>query len=150
MSEIVWKNPWSDRFLFLEKYIPSNVSIVDFGCGNKQILDYCAPSYYLGIDVCKEADMYIDLNKDFELDKTFDFGLILGLLEHVDNAEFTLKNCIRYSDKFLVLTSSAKMKNEWKNSFNESSINELLEKYFLTVECYRYPRYTVSIAQGKK
>ena len=150
MKEIVWKNPWSDRFLFLEKYIPTDVSIIDFGCGNKQILDYCSPSYYFGVDVCKEADLYVDLNKDFELNEKFDLGLILGLLEHVDNAEFTLKNCIRYADKFLVLTSSAKMKSEWKNSFNESSIKELLEKYFLTVECYKHPRYIVSIAQGKK
>ena len=150
MKEIVWKNPWSDRFLFLEKYIPKNVSIVDFGCGNKQILDYCSPSEYLGIDICKEADMHIDLNKNFELTSTFDLGLMLGLLEHVKDAEFTLKNCIRYSDTFLILTSSAKMKAEWKNSFNELTIKELLKKYFNNVECYKYPRYTVSIAKEKK
>jgi hypothetical protein len=150
MKEIVWKNPWSDRFLFLEKHIPTNVSIVDFGCGNKQILDYCSPSEYLGIDLVDEADLKLDLNSNFELDKNFELGLILGLLEHVDNPEFTLKNCIRYSDKFLILTSSAKMKKEWKNSFNKDSITSLLEKYFNNVQCHVYPRYVLTIAEGKK
>jgi hypothetical protein len=150
MKEIVWKNPWSDRFLFLEAHIPENVSIVDFGCGNKQILDYCSPSQYLGIDLCKEADVNIDLNNNFNLEETYDTGLILGLLEHVKDAEFTLKNCIRYADNFLVLTSSAKKKKEWNFSFSESDIKELLEKYFNNVQCYKYPRYTLSIAKEKK
>lgn len=149
MKEIIWKNPWSDRFLFLEKYIPNNMSIVDFGCGNKQILDYCSPIEYLGIDITDDADLKIDLNKPFDLDKNFNLGLILGLLEHIDDPEFTLQNCIRYADAFIVLTSSAKMKAEWKHSFDRSKIENLLKKYFETVECYSYPRYTVSIARNK-
>jgi len=149
MKEIDWKNPWSDRFLFLEKYIPDNVSIVDFGCGNKQILDYCFPTEYLGIDILETADLKIDLNDAFSLDKQFDVGLILGLLEHVENPEFTLQQCIRYADTFVVLTSTAKMKSEWKNQFNKTSIELLLRKYFKNVNCYQYPRYIVSVAEGK-
>ncbi len=149
MKEIIWKNPWSDRFLFLEKYIPSNVSIVDFGCGNKQILDYCSPRNYLGIDISEDADLQIDLNKPFELDKTFDVGLILGLLEHIENPEFTLQQCIKYADTFVILTSTAKMKAEWKQRFDKESIEMLLKKYFKNVNCYSYPRYTISIAKEK-
>ena len=149
MKEIIWKNPWSDRFLFLEKYIPKNASIVDFGCGNKQILDHCSPREYLGIDIVDSADLKIDLNKDFILDKTFEIGLILGLLEHIDNPELTVQRCIRCADKFIILTSSAKMKFEWKHSFSKDDIEKLLKKYFKTVSCYSYPRYTVSIAENK-
>lgn len=150
MKDVIWKNPWSDRFLFLENYIPKNVSIIDFGCGNKQILDYCSPTRYLGIDLCEEADLKIDLNKEFSINDKYDLGLMLGLLEHVHNSEFTLKNCLKYADKFLILTSSAKMKAEWHNSFNEQSIKELLEKHFNKVQCFKHPRYVVSLAEEKK
>ncbi len=149
MREVVWKNPWSDRFLFLEKYIPKNVSIVDFGCGNKQILDYCCPREYLGIDLCEDADLKIDLNSEFTLEKNYDLGLILGVLEHVRDPERTLSNCSRYAEKFIVLTSLAKMKAEWFNSFDESKIKNLLKKYFKNVNCYTHSRYTVSVAEEK-
>ena len=42
------------------------------------------------------------------------------------------------------------MKAEWHNSFNEQSIKELLEKHFNKVQCFKYPRYIVSLAEEKK
>lgn len=149
MNEVIWKNPWSDRFLFLEKHIPDNVSIVDFGCGNKQILDYCNPREYLGIDICDDADLKINLNEHFSLDKKYDLGLILGVLEHVIDPEFTLQNCIQHTDKLIVLTSSAKMKAEWLHAFDKNKIQCLLQKYFSHVDSFIYPRYVVCAAEGK-
>lgn len=149
MKEIVWKNPWSDRFIFLEKHIPEDVTIVDFGCGNKQILDYCSPIEYLGIDLCEDADIKIDLSQDFKLDKKYDVGLVLGLLEHLDNPQKTLENCFKYADKFIVLTSNAKMKSEWRSKFSKDDIEIFLKNYFKKVTCFSYSRYTVSVAEEK-
>lgn len=149
MSNVVWKNPWSDRFLFLKDLIPNNITIVDFGCGNKQILDYCSPKEYLGIDLNDQADVKIDLNQDFSLEKKYDLGLILGLLEHLENPERTLKNCLKFADKFIILTSNAKMKSSWRCKFSKDEIETLLKKYFKTVTCSTYGRYTVSIVEER-
>jgi len=149
MKEIVWKNPWSDRFLFLEKYIPKNVSIIDFGCGNKQILDYCSPLYYTGVDIIESADIIADLNTPFKIRKKYDLGLILGVFEHLENPEYTLSNIYKSAESFIVLTSRAKMKKEWKHNFDKETIETLQKKYFTTVKSDLYPRYTVTLAKNE-
>lgn len=148
MTEIIWKNPWSDRFLFLEKYIPNNISIIDFGCGNQQILDYCNPSKYVGIDLNPPATIISDLNKSFHIEEKFDLGLILGLLEHLENPEYTLSQIYKCSKSFIVLTSRSKMKSEWKHCFDSEKIETLLKKYFKNVRSDLYKRYTVTLAEN--
>lgn len=74
------KNSWSNRWAFVKDYIPTDVSIVDFGCGNKEALDYVKPTQYLGVDRLPGADLVADLDKPFALDDTFDVALLLGVL----------------------------------------------------------------------
>lgn len=148
MSEIVWKNPWSDRFLFLEKYIPNNLSIIDFGCGNQQILDYCKPSKYVGVDTKEPATIISNLNASFKTEEKFDLGLVLGLLEHLENPEYTLSQIHSCSNSFIILTSTAKMKSEWKHCFDKNKIEILLKKYFKNVKSDSYKRYTITLAEN--
>ena len=97
------KNPWSDRWAFVKNYIPDNTSIIDFGCGNKESLDYVYPTRYLGVDRLSCADLVADLDQNFVLHDKFDLALLLGVLEYVKDPEYTLNNIVGNADNFIVL-----------------------------------------------
>ena len=142
------KNPWSDRWAFVKDYIPADVSIVDFGCGNKESLDYIKPTQYLGVDRLPDADLVADLNKPFVLNDKFDVALLLGVLEYVKDPEYTLNNIVRNADHFVVLSLIAKKaKPEWQRVFTEQSINKLLCKYFTDVQHHWHGRYILSVCK---
>jgi hypothetical protein len=149
--QIEYKNPWGDRLEFLKNYLPSDKSVIDFGCGNKEVLDYFSPSKYFGIDKYNEnADLVADLNNELTLTDQFDVGFVFGVLEYLDNPEFTIKNIKKFADKFYILVSVAPKKDQWKQSFTKESIEELLKQCFNTVETYEYHRYVLCIANEKK
>lgn len=142
------KNPWSDRWAFVKDYIPDNVSIVDFGCGNKESLDYIKPTRYLGIDQLATADLVTDLDCPFILDDKFDVALLLGVLEYVKDPEHTLSNIVNNADHFIVLSLAAKkQKPEWQRVFTEQSIDQLLRKHFGDVQHHQHGRYILSVCK---
>ncbi len=142
------KNPWSDRWAFVKDYIPTDVSIVDFGCGNKESLDYIKPLRYLGVDQLPSADLVADLDKPFALDSTFDVALLLGVLEYVKDPEYTLNNIAPYANHFVVLSLTAKKpKPEWQRAFTEQSIDQLLRNYFSEVKHHWHGRYILSVCK---
>jgi len=141
------KNPWSSRNLFVKNYIDDGVSIVDFGCGNKEILDFCQPSKYLGIDVVDTADLNLDLNSSFELDEKFDLGLLLGVLEYLNDPSFTLSNIKKFADKFIVLSLAVKKKPEWQQAFTADSIDVLLKQHFKKVTHFKHESYILSVGE---
>lgn len=148
---ITYKNPWGDRLEFLKDYLPSNRSVIDFGCGNKEVLDYFQPSKYFGIDKYdKSADLIADLDYELNIEEHFDIGLVLGVLEYLENPDITLKNIKKFADKFYILVSTAPKKDQWKNSFTKESINEILKNHFESVNIVEYHRYVLCIAEDKR
>lgn len=143
------KNPWSDRWEFVKDYIPNNVSIVDFGCGNREVLDYVKPSKYLGIDRCDTADIVADLDQPVELQEQFDLGLLLGVLEYLDDPAATLNNIAGCAKSFVVVTLAVKKKPEWRQAFDDVSIDQLLRKFFSTVEHHRHGSYILSVCNNE-
>jgi hypothetical protein len=141
------KNPWSDRWVFVKDYIPNHVSIIDFGCGNKESLDYITPTQYLGVDCLASADLVADLNKPFSIDNKFDVALLLGVLEYLDDPEYTLKHIVPCADCFIILSLVVKQKAEWRRAFTEDSITKLLSSYFQTVDNYQHGRYILSVCK---
>lgn len=141
------KNPWSDRWEFVKDYIPNNVSIVDFGCGNREVLDHVVPAKYLGIDTCDGADVIADLNDTVYLSETFDLGLLLGVLEYLDDPAGTLGNIVQYANHFVVVTLAVKKKAQWRQAFDAHSIDQLLCKFFSTVQHHKHGRYIVSVCK---
>lgn len=141
------KNPWSARNRFIKDFIPSNISIVDIGCGNKEILDFCRPTKYLGIDINNYADLYMDLNDPKPLNDRYDLGLVLGVLEYLNDPDYSLSKIKYYADKFLKVTCSAKIKVGWKTAFDKEKIQCLLKKHFTKVNCTTIDRYTVTFAE---
>jgi len=141
------KNPWSDRWGFVKTYIPNNVSVVDFGCGNQEVLDYISPSSYVGIDRVDTADIVADLDQPLALDKKFDVALLLGVLEYVQDPEFTLGNIADSADCFVILSLPVKKKPEWTRAFTEQTIDQLLNKFFGSVRHYHHGRYILSVCK---
>jgi hypothetical protein len=141
------KNPWSNRWDFVKHHIPDNVSVVDFGCGNREVLDYISPSNYVGVDQCESADIVADLNQPLLIDKKFDIALLLGVLEYMQNPEFTLGNIAGSADCFVVLTLPVKKKSEWACAFTEHTIDQLLNKFFGNVQHHRHGRYILSVCR---
>ena len=141
------KHVWYDRNTFVANYIPANVSIIDFGCGNKEILDFCTPTRYLGIDLCSTADLQYDLNDELKLNDSYELGLALGLLEYVKDPDFTLSNIKKYATKMIVLTLNVKKKEEWLQSFNREQINGLMNRHFKRVSHHQHGSYTLSIGE---
>ena len=144
------KNPWSQRNLFIKEYIPENSSIIDYGCGNKEILDFYRPKKYLGIDILEDADIVMDLNDPREITEKYDVGLILGLLEYLDNPDFTLDKIKYTANKFLILTCNSKKKKEWKKSFNKDQIEKIVKTHFKKVETFSINGYTLIKAEEPK
>jgi hypothetical protein len=141
------KNPWSNRWAFVKDYIPNNTSIVDFGCGNKELLDYLTPTRYLGVDRLPNADLVADLDEPFFLNDKFDVALLLGVLEYVNDPEYTLTNIVPTANCFIVLSLAVKQKFNWRRAFTEHSITQLLARYFQKVDNYQHGRYILSVCK---
>ena len=143
------KNPWSSRWEFVKNYIPDDISIVDFGCGNREVLDYIKPAKYVGIDRCADADIVADLDQPLHLNEQFDLGLLLGVLEYLEDPRRTLNNIVGYAESFIVVTLAAKKKPEWRQAFDIDSIDQLLCKFFSTVEHHKHGRYILSVCKNE-
>jgi len=139
------KHIWYERNNFIKDFIPAGSSIVDFGCGQREILDFITPSDYIGIDQNKYADIHHNLNKPLVLDKEYDIGLWLGVLEYLRNPGKSLYNQKDCAKTFIVLTLNVTKKQEWVNAYTKDSINELLCSVWLNVQHFSYERYTLSV-----
>jgi SAM-dependent methyltransferase len=91
-------NPrWSKRNERISKFIKDDSSILDLGCGSKDLLRYTSPKDYTGIDYKQPlADYEINFNTDFELPKgSWNYIVASGLLEYlfdIDNFFSKVKN----------------------------------------------------------
>lgn len=137
-------NPWSDRWQWVKTYIPNNISIVDFGCGNREVLEHIQPSQYLGIDLVSTADVMADIDTPLQFDQRFDLALLLGVLEYVYDPDEVMRNVVKAADKCLVLTLDSKIKPQWQRTYNQQSVLDLLQRFFGRVDQHRHGRYIVS------
>jgi len=140
-------NPWSDRWSFVKTYIPDNISIIDFGCGNCEVLEHVRPSQYLGVDIVYSADIIADISTPLDFQQKFDLALVLGVLEYLENPDQALDNAVRAADNCVILTLPVKIKKEWRRAFTESSIDTLLHKFYSSVKHHRHGRYILSVCK---
>ena len=121
------KHSWSQRNKFIVPFLNEQSSIIDYGCGHKDILNYYKPTKYLGIDLNPSADIVVDLNNFEPIYFGYDYGLILGVLEYLNNPFTFLNKVSTTADKFIILNFiRGKRKKAWKQSF---SLDQLLEEY---------------------
>lgn len=141
--------PWTERNLWVKNFISENVSVVDWGCGNKDILRYINPSKYLGIDRISTADVVADFNIEIPtLFSKYDIGLVLGVLEYLNDPEYFLKSIKPSADTFIILCLSNKRKKpEWKNNFSAEEFNNLLIPNWKRVAFTKQENYILGICR---
>lgn len=96
-------NPhWTERNkLIATKLLEPNKTVLDLGCGAKDLLRYYKPTKYLGVDGIPEADMVIDLNLDFKIPSGFDYTVCSGIFEHIDRPDILLKKILGLSKEYI-------------------------------------------------
>lgn len=141
---------WTERNTWVKTFINDGVSIIDWGCGNKDILRYVKPLNYLGIDKDLPADIIANFNKEIPVIETkYDVGLVLGVLEYLDNPEYFLKSIKHSADTFIVLCLANRYKKEeWQNVFSAEDFNNLLIPLWKKVSFERKGNYILAICSN--
>ncbi len=138
---------WTERNNWISKYIPSQSSVIDWGCGTKDTLRYLNVKDYLGIDITNEADIYANFNKEIPIIKNhYDVGLVLGVLEYLDNPKHFLEN-IKYSaDTFYILIfSDMRKKHNWTNNLTSEDFYNLIIPLWKNVSFEKNGKYLLAI-----
>ncbi len=77
-------NPhWEDRNKIIAGMMHPGRSVMDMGCGARNLLKFYTPGEYLGVDGHPSADLVVDLDSDFVLPGQWDYVVNSGILEFV-------------------------------------------------------------------
>lgn len=138
---------WSERNLWIREFIPANNSVIDWGCGDKDILRYISPPDYLGIDKFDLADIRADFNLQIpNIEEKYDIGLVLGVLEYLDNPNSFLRSIKPTADRFLILCFvNHRLKSEWTNAFTSDEVKLMLTSLWKNVSFETYKNYLLGI-----
>jgi hypothetical protein len=91
---------WEHRNKLISEMMLPNKSVIDLGCGAKNLLKFYQPGNYLGVDGIPSADLQIDLNSDFELPTGWDYAVNSGILEFVIRPDLYLKKINKISKEY--------------------------------------------------
>lgn len=139
---------WTERNNWVKQYIPDHSSIIDWGCGNKDILRYIKVTNYLGIDQHTQADIIADFNKSIpQIDEHFEIGLVLGVLEYLDDPKTFLESIKNTADTFVILSLPNRKKPEWTQSFTIEEFQDLLKSIWPTTSFEKHNGYIIGICR---
>ena len=145
-----YKNVWRVRNKEITKLIKGfNGSVLDLGCGDKDILNYFVPrkgvhiTKYIGLDRVATADIVTDFNKEIvPLKDEYDLGLAIGLLEYLENPMEVLKAYKPFAKRWIILTHHSPkgtkgLKQTWHHRFTPDDIVQF-KKIFKVVHMDRH------------
>ena len=138
---------WSERNLWIREFIPNDCSIIDWGCGDKDVLRYISPPKYLGIDQNPLADIQANFNESIPvIDKKYDTGLVLGVLEYLDDPNQFLRTIKPTADQFIILCFvNRRRKPEWTNAFTSDEVKQMLSTFWKNISYETYRNYLLAI-----
>jgi hypothetical protein len=94
-------NPhWQYRNKMIAEMMRPNSTVLDLGCGAKNLLKFYKPSKYLGVDGVATADLVLDLNTDFQLPSGWDYAVNSGILEFVVRPDLYLEKIKGLSNEY--------------------------------------------------
>lgn len=141
------KPVWSERNHHLKDYHIDNLNVLDFGCGDKSICNYFDFNSYIGFDKNNLADVNVDFNKEFNITEYGDVGLILGVLEYLDNPNVFIEKIKSTCDRFLIMVlaiKGPKVHHGWKRVYNQDSFDRLLSNHFRSYKISKFNKYLVA------
>jgi 2-polyprenyl-3-methyl-5-hydroxy-6-metoxy-1,4-benzoquinol methylase len=128
-------------------FLPKNkfTDVLDYGAGNSPWRDYIKYANYKKADISQnnnnDIDFILEIDKPIEiLNKKFDLILLMDVLEHTPNIDFTLGECSRLCKDGGVLILSVPFiyrENETPLDFYRMTsfgLNERLKKHGFTVK----------------
>ena len=122
--------PWQHRNKIIAEMMRPNSSVLDLGCGAKNLLKFYKPSKYLGVDGIDYADLVVDLNSDFQLPSGWDYAVNSGILEFVVRPDLYLEKIKGVSREYFF--------SWWRGSgwgrLSFSEIERLISKNYQIVE----------------
>jgi hypothetical protein len=93
---------WNGRNkLIVDNFLDPNKTLIDIGCGTKQILKLYTPINYLGVDGLPDSDIVVDLNSEFTLPKGWDYVMCSGIFEHIDFPDQLLKKVLGLGNEYI-------------------------------------------------
>lgn len=149
------KNPsWSNRNLEISKRIDTNMSILDLGCGSKDLLNYVTPSYYIGIDFNDEADIKVNFNEDFSLPpKKFDYTVCSGLLEYLIDIDLFLSRIKNSADTYIISywSKHSSIRDQAKlTEFTIENFKNSINAHFELIEQFEWKSHLIFVCKNKK
>ena len=98
--DILKNPPWEHRNRLISKMMLPNKTVVDLGCGSKNLLKFYTPTKYLGVDGIPSADLIMDLNTNFTLPTGWDYAVNSGILEFVIRPDLYLEKIKNISNEY--------------------------------------------------
>jgi len=97
------KDRWRAIHTDVADYVPAGSSVLDLGCGDKDILNTITTDDYHGIDLYEGADQVHDLDKELlPFDRTWDVGLLVETLGFIDNPGRLLDHYKQYATTWII------------------------------------------------
>lgn len=124
-------NPhWQYRNKMIAEMMRPNSTVLDLGCGAKNLLKFYKPSKYLGVDGVATADLVLDLNTDFQLPSGWDYAVNSGILEFVVRPDLYLEKIKGISNEYFF--------SWWRGSgwgrLQFDDIEQLISKNYTIIE----------------
>jgi len=132
-NEYLLKHRWNERNPAVCRYIPAGSSILDLGCGDKDILNFIECDDYWGVDLCPLADQVHDFDHELlEFGRTWDVGLLLGVITYPKDVDKFLNHYKKFAKRWIIVINPKEyyLKSEWNNYFNNESLVKLLQSHF--------------------
>ena len=142
---------WAKRNVLLDQFELEDCSVVDFGCGDKSVLNYQTFREYIGLDRAATADIQIDFDIDtITLDKHYDVGLVLGVLEYIKDPTAFVRAIRPFADRFIIMVLARDVpKPEWKHAFTQESISTLLSRQWSNCKYINAGGYIIADCSNK-
>jgi len=153
------KDRWRGIHSSVAEYVPNDSTVLDLGCGDKEILNSISPSSYYGIDLYEGADRQYDLDGELLTDLgSYDIGLMVESLNFITDPGRLLNHYKQFATTWIITTrpmhpkspsikeSRANARHYW---LRESFIDFLYEHFdSVTVSDDIYPAGLVTYGTG--
>lgn len=148
-------NPrWSGRNKKISKFIKNDSTVLDLGCGSKDLLRYISPKQYTGIDYNQPlADIEINFNSEFTLpDGMWDYIITSGLLEYLfDIDDFFSRIKKKSSNYIFTFWKEAHLAVSIKNPKLHSvdQVISIINNSFSVIKTDEYNKHIIFICTDK-
>jgi hypothetical protein len=148
----ITKPGWSKRNKKIATFIEHDKSVLDLGCGARDLLKYITPSRYTGIDYNSEyADLTINFNQHFTLPPgLWNYVIVSGVLEYLHDANHFLKQIKNAGETYIIT-----MWWRYKNIENPAQLpsfydyGRIIEDNFTIVDTSKWKNHTIYICKDK-